>query len=443
MQNSGALVGGAELRSSRTGCLGLVRRLASLAPAWAGGASLSLGQKLQAADNRPSGFDYLRTSLAVAVIFWHSVLVSYGQSAEAPLWQGWARPIGFIIVPAFFALSGFLVAGSLLRNSTLQFLTLRVLRIYPALSCEVLISAILIGPALCQVSWRDYFGSREFLSYLLNVIGYIHYYLPGVFLTNPAGRYVNLQLWTIPYELKCYVVITILAVAGIVKRPILFALVIVGLTVPAIWRDGRDLLPFSHPPGRLLILAFLWGVLLYLWREKIPYSKWAFAASLVGSCLLLAQPQTACLAALPVAYLTVWLGLQNPRRTVLIAGADYSYGVYLYGFPVQQTLAYVFPQYRVWYVNGMLSVALAGVAAYLSWNLVESRLMRRKREVLAAVDRTAAYVRCRLWPQARGHAQALFEAAAAAARRGTRARQSAPAASSHCRKPPGSRAVPP
>lgn len=73
----------------------------------------TLGSALKRAEDRPSGFDYLRLSLAVSIVAWHTIAVCYGPQAEAPLWTQWFRPLPFFIIPAFFALSGFLVAGSL------------------------------------------------------------------------------------------------------------------------------------------------------------------------------------------------------------------------------------------------------------------------------------------------------------------------------------------
>ncbi len=68
------------------------------------------------AEGRPAGFDLLRIALAMVLVFWHSFPLSYGLSANNDGWTGPVRPLIFFIVPSFFALSGFLVAGSLQRN---------------------------------------------------------------------------------------------------------------------------------------------------------------------------------------------------------------------------------------------------------------------------------------------------------------------------------------
>src|SRR5271167_5053386 len=173
----------------------------------ASGVMRSLQTQLDFSRNHPTGFDYLRLILAISVIVWHSVLVCYGPAAEFYFWTGPPRPSIYFILPSFFALSGFLVAGSLERNKIHEFLTLRIMRIFPALTVEVTISALIIGPILTTSPWREYFYSYRFLAYFLDIVGDIHYQLPGVFNNLPTPNFVNAQLWPIPFDLACYMAI--------------------------------------------------------------------------------------------------------------------------------------------------------------------------------------------------------------------------------------------
>ena len=316
----------------------------------------TIASRLEQTGGRSSGFDYLRIGLSVSVISWHTIIVCYGADAETPFWMGPLRPLLYFILPSFFALSGFLVAGSLFRNRIPAFLTLRAIRIFPALFCEVVISAIIIGPALTAFSLRDYFSDLKFVSYFLNIIGRIQYRLPGLFLNNPFPDNVNLQLWTIPYELECYIVITALAAFGITRRPRLFAFVFILLmAVLCASRWVSSAPPVVAPSGRLCLLSFLGGVLLYIWRDRVPFSWQTVILAGAYLWLTLSIHGTEYLAALPIAYATVWLGLQDPKKLFFIAGADYSYGMYLYGFPIQQAVAHLLPEHRFWYVNLPLS----------------------------------------------------------------------------------------
>jgi peptidoglycan/LPS O-acetylase OafA/YrhL len=147
----------------------------------------SIEQRLIDAEMRPSGFDYLRLGLALSVIFFHSVEFS---SRTPALWPLTHRPFNvwdMSVVPMFFALSGFLVAGSLDRaRSLLDFAGFRVLRIFPALAVDTLFAALVLGPALTTLRPAEYLSSPGFRAYFLNMLGDIHYLLPGVSPRTPT-----------------------------------------------------------------------------------------------------------------------------------------------------------------------------------------------------------------------------------------------------------------
>jgi peptidoglycan/LPS O-acetylase OafA/YrhL len=348
----------------------------------------TLQSQLNMVRNRPTGFDYLRLTLALSIVVWHSVTICYGPSAEAYFWMGPPRPVVAALLPSFFALSGFLVAGSLERNNIPEFLTLRVTRIFPALAVEVLISAIIIGPLLTTVAWRKYFSSHEFISYFLNLFGNIHYFLPNVFTNNPTPNYVNAQLWTVPIELYCYLFLTASAMFGIVRIKnglLVGALSIVMILTVSAQFKLTPLPPFSPDTG-FLTISFLFGVSLYLMRGQVTYSWLFFSISLSMYLIFCMNQNFIYLSALPLTYIVVFLGLQNPPKIALIRGADYSYGVYLYGYPLQQTVSYLFPSHRFWYFNALSGVALALGLAYLSWTFVESKVISHRTVIVSFVS---------------------------------------------------------
>ncbi len=180
----------------------------------------TIGRLWEAANGRPAGFDYLRISLAAMVILMHAPLVSYGRESAASMARGlpFLHPIYYFVLPSFFALSGFLVAGSLLRNDLVSFAALRVIRIFPALMAEVIICALTIGPLFTIFALRQYFTDSRFFAYFFNMLGYIHFRLPGVFTTLPYPDIVNEQLWTVPIELECYNLLIFLALVGLHRR---------------------------------------------------------------------------------------------------------------------------------------------------------------------------------------------------------------------------------
>lgn len=342
---------------------------------------ISLGRKLEIDRFRPSGFDYMRLILALSVLIPHSALVAQGEAYGVWFFAAGA-PYFKLILPAFFALSGFLVAGSMERSKTLvTFLGLRVIRIYPALMVEVILSALLIGPFVTTLPLGDYFTDPKFFHYLVNVTGHITYYLPGVFTTNPKPDIVNLQLWTVPWELICYLSLTALILVGgkrsrhIVLAGLAFAFVagiVVRVVLPAL-KGADTFVPLTgHVWGPELVLNFLCGVTIYLYRDVLPWNRWWGLAALALSVLLLQfAPAGQYLSILPIGYATVFLGLCNPKRHRFAGVADYSYGVYLYGFVVQQFVAYALPFTRVWYLNLLFAVPLSLLCGVVSWHLVE------------------------------------------------------------------------
>jgi peptidoglycan/LPS O-acetylase OafA/YrhL len=85
-----------------------------------------------------TGFDYLRIALAIAVVMHHSLVVT-DQPLTEWLWTYWPRGFLATLLPAFFALSGFLVAGSLIKRVSIPaFVAMRLIRVVPALTVEVL-----------------------------------------------------------------------------------------------------------------------------------------------------------------------------------------------------------------------------------------------------------------------------------------------------------------
>ncbi len=119
--------------------------------------NLTILDKTRERASPTAGFDYLRIGLALAVLVWHGLIISTGSAAEyQALWSGPLRFLLAAILPMFFALSGFLVAGSLARTRLHQFVTLRALRLVPALAFEVMLSALILGPLFTTLPLRDY-----------------------------------------------------------------------------------------------------------------------------------------------------------------------------------------------------------------------------------------------------------------------------------------------
>ncbi len=333
---------------------------------------------------RATGFDYLRIILAAGVILWHAFTTSYGNPWAYGVLASPARVFVVIILPMFFALSGFLVAGSLFRNPAVStFIGLRMIRIYPALAVEVLLSAIVLGPLLTTFPLGAYFRDPAFFKYLLNISGHIHFQLPGLFAKNPIPFIVNSQLWTVQWELICYISLTSLWALKIVRNRMLYLLVVIIGTIAVLGLalvKGHGHIDISKGmTGEPLVFGFLGAVAVYLYRDKLPWSAVWFGGALALTVALLLVPGGDYLVGFPAAYVTVYLGLLNPAKVGILKGADYSYGLYLYGFVIQQALVAIFPWIAVWYLNFAGAMILGSLFAAGSWHFIEKPALKARR----------------------------------------------------------------
>ena len=347
----------------------------------------TIADRIVVTGGRATGFDYLRIGLAISIVAWHTIITSYGEGVQNAAFASHLRPLFAILLPLFFALSGFLVAGSLERTPELaRFLGLRTIRIIPALAVETIMSAFILGPVLTSLPFLAYFKDYRFHRYLYNVAGWIHYTLPGVFSQNPYPSVINAQLWTVPYELECYILLAILAFLGVAQRRQLVFLCALGLQIVFllhyIIHSHGIFLVRDHPMrGHGLVMTFLAGVVLYSLRDRIPFSLPLFIACTVCTTICLSLPIGDFLVPYSVAYMTVYLGLQNPKATTLHKLGDLSYGIFLYGFPIQQLVASWGPWARHWWINLIVALPITILIAAFSWNIVEKPTLKLKRHL--------------------------------------------------------------
>ena len=356
--------------------------------------SLSLGKRLESLKGIGPGFDHLRIGLALSIFLWHSFSISYGQDYGATLPRFPVPVLLAALLPMFFGLSGFLVMGSALRTGELKtFITFRVLRILPALFTEIMISALILGPLLTSLPLHDYFTSPMLFEYFGSLIGRVRFSLPGLFLDNPAPQLVNFALWTVGPEILCYVIMSLLLLTGAYRKVRLMTLITgiyVLLTLAIGWifpsRGVAEVLP-----SKLLIFCFLVGNLIFLYRNRLPFSHWWAAAAFALALIFLYVMQTghgeiyAYLAIPLLIYTIAVVGLSSLPPLPFFHRGDYSYGVYIYGFPIQQAVTHFLPHaYRIWYINLMLALPLTLIFAVSSWHLIEKPVLGLRKRILAA-----------------------------------------------------------
>ncbi|XAZ21558.1 acyltransferase [Sinorhizobium sp. B11] len=346
------------------------------------------------------GFDFLRLALACTIVFYHAVTAGgYWDAGTGPvLWF-----FEYSLVPMFFALSGFLITASAQRLDLANFLLNRVLRIVPALAVDILICAFVIGPAVTALPLGDYFTDAGFLAYLLNIVGAVHTDLPGVFSANPTSQ-VNGALWTIPWEIHCYIIVSIMIVTGVVRKPattflVLAGFVATGLVVEHFISDGPRDEQLLHvlfvSRGAQLTTAFLTGILAYQLRGRIPMSRALLALSIAVALTAMIVLDTRAthsvanrLILIPVlTYITIYAGLSRLPLPKILGRGDYSYGVYLYHVPFIQLSIFLAPSLFVGTIPGVVMLTAVTIAVVLcvaavSWHVVEKPVLSLRRFAL-------------------------------------------------------------
>lgn len=340
------------------------------------------------------GFDLVRLVLCYLVLVWHCWVIGVGSMRPGVGSQAWI--LFELMVPMFFALSGFLVAGSSLRLAAPAFLVNRTLRIFPALWAAVLLAAFVIGPAMTVLPLSEYFTDPKFFAYLLNLVAITQYLLPEVF----SHGAVNGSLWTVPWEILCYLLMASAMVSGLSRRGGLF------LGVSLIWLAAAVVYHAVGAPadatglmlramrfglaqqGSLLIPYFLSGAALYHMRAHIPWDR-RIAGGFVLALVLVSlfvdglawskTPLLALLALVPSIYLVAYFGLLRLSRPPGFRRGDYSYGVYVCHFPIVMAINAIW-QFADWRLLLLASLAPVTLFAMASWHLVESPVLAQRKK---------------------------------------------------------------
>lgn len=337
----------------------------------------------EALEQGRNNFDLLRLCAALAVMFGHSFWIQPAHGRVEPILKHTGLEYsGSLAVYTFFLISGILVSSSFDRQKSVpRFVSLRLARIYPALIACVFLTAFVLYPVVSTVGFGAALTGHDARSYFTTnawLFSGIQWTLPGIFETAPIKSVVNGSLWTLPIELKCYVLVLLAGVLGCLRSKLRFAAFFAAaagaFTYLVMHGSGEEWLRalINKPTGYSFYAApfFLLGMLLYTFRERISVS-WG-----VGVLLLIVY---ACVrtsaAAAPVFYVTfvyvLLLLASSPALRFARPKHDYSYGVYLWAFPVQQVVASRYPGMDN-LLSLLISVPAVLIIAAASWHFVES-----------------------------------------------------------------------
>ena len=338
--------------------------------------------------SRDNNFTLLRLIAACVVVVMHSAPVLGIVSSDSVFEDRLGRPFVGMAVDMFFALSGFLVTSSLLRRGDLNhFLWARALRLFPALWLMMPLTVFLLAPMVTALPAGDYYaakGTWEYFWHGSTIVWGMRYHLPGVFETAPLKGEVNGSLWTLPVEARMYAYLAIgwfalsfMPSIRVRALSIIAPLIAVGLLIP-VWRARAH---GTMGNADIAVFMFFYGASLYFWRDRLFLNLPTFAALpifAIGASILGGREVAFAvyLLCLPPFLLHLAYIPGGPIRKVNRWG-DYSYGIYIYAFPVQQTLAHLFPKLPL----SAMVVGATGISwalAWCSWNLVERRAIKLK-----------------------------------------------------------------
>lgn len=289
-----------------------------------------------------NNLNLIRLILASLVIVAHSPLLN-GKSGY------WVDPVGYffpftssgiLAVNMFFFISGLVVTNSLLANKKpVQFIIARLFRIIPAFLFVILVTVFLIGPLVTNIPLKEYFNNAAIFAYIKeNLLFNVYYLLPGVFMTNFYPAAVNGSFWTLAYEMNCYIALlgTYLIVRN--KRKLIYNIVIAIIILEGLFQN-KILFNWlgSNPEINLLPSAFAFGCFFAVNADEIKLDIY----SVLGMFLLYYFFRTSAYAGMLFNLATgvcVLFISSNPVFNRFKPKYDISFGVYLWGFVVQQTL---------------------------------------------------------------------------------------------------------
>jgi peptidoglycan/LPS O-acetylase OafA/YrhL len=339
-------------------------------------------------DQRTNNLDFIRLFFASTVILSHSfVFIKTPLSDPLDYVTRYQLSCGGLAVDGFFAISGFLITASWLRSrGVLDFARKRILRIHPGFIVCCLFCILIVGP-VGQPDVHAYFRNVDWLRFAKNALFLNKIQLPSTFQNLrgfPADKIdgaINGALWTIKIEFECYVFLAVLALSGLMKRPWM-AIVVLAVTWSLYVVPGYPIV-WSHLPAQALVqhfgahwrfvTYFMIGVTTFLFRSRIPYDGRIVgvamllfvAASVTGTGTIL-MPPSICYVLFYVAF--------NPRIKMrnVAAKRDLSYGIYLYGWPMQYLWMLALGRDGNPYVFALISLPTAALCALASWTFVES-----------------------------------------------------------------------
>jgi peptidoglycan/LPS O-acetylase OafA/YrhL len=328
------------------------------------------------ATRESNNFNLIRVLAAAVVIFGHApVVVGAGEQDFITRTIGiWC---GGIAVDLFFSLSGFLVVHSIVTRGAFAYTTSRLLRIFPALIVCMAVSAFLLpllfASARDSGAWAYFWGNATTSS--------IQWAIPGLFEAHPS-KVVNGSIWSVFIEVRCYAALLIAFLVGALQNRSAFNALFATLLIGGFLFPQLEIWPLSHTGDRPFMAFFLMGTFFYMNRDAIPMNPLLALTALAAIAATRGTPQFPIVYTLALPYLLFTLAFV-PGLSWYDRMGDYSYGLYLYGWPAQQVVLALKPGMSI-AENQIYAGLLALACAALSWHFIEKSALALKGRIALA-----------------------------------------------------------
>ncbi|SDG38292.1 Peptidoglycan/LPS O-acetylase OafA/YrhL, contains acyltransferase and SGNH-hydrolase domains [Bradyrhizobium sp. Rc2d] len=353
----------------------------------------TIGVLLDQWKGKVPGFNAMRFIAASAVLFSHSFGAGENRQHDEWIRQLTGKfELGTLGVYVFFFISGFVITQSCLRSNARSFLIKRIARIMPGLVLVTAFSALVLGPLLTTLPLRDYFHDPKFSKFFLNCLFVLTGELPGLFVGNPSGDWVNVSLWTLRFEVMCYLVVLVTILLLKKSSPLAIAVLALGLVALgyptcmtaaiepiAYLRSSLSIkidITYLFVDGMSVVPFFFVGSLFYFARDRIQVNLLWFTGSIVAMIVIILYAQIYPLFPFALGYAILCLAFYDNAMYGKFSRNDYSYGIYVFAFPMQQTVVTFFPSGMTWWANALLAYPLTLGLAALSWHFVEHPCLR-------------------------------------------------------------------
>lgn len=332
---------------------------------------------------RQNNFDFLRLMFAMFVVITHSYFFCGNADSDllSQLTHG-QTTFSYIGVRGFFIISGYLIFLSMQRSSTWQsYYWKRFLRLFPGLAVMLLLT-VCLGIFVYDNSLKSYMLNKTVWTYLPNNLSLynLQFGISGVL----NGDAINGSLWTIRYEFSLYVLVSLLFFVrnrGMLPRQLLIAAFLVLMFVKffLFQTQGSWGYEIGNSNSLNLALFFISGSVLAAFEiEKFKFKT----ILLIISGIILALSFCFTIFSIsqfiffPISIIIIGISSTRYIHSLSDKFGDFSYGIYIYSYPVQIVLVHFF-DFNYTQLIGV-TLILSITLGYLSWNLIEKKALEFK-----------------------------------------------------------------